>query len=183
MKIGFDNEKYLKMQSEHIKERIAQFGGKLYLCLLYTSEIQRDLAVGGFWLKTLLEIDISQGYSQAVFAVQQTLQRSGHPLHRLSEGVGQFQGALLSRNTQGTAGGFCLGQLQGQPGLLRRTIHPVPQLNPVTAGFSPVSYTHLDVYKRQRRVLSIIADLYTKTGEPVGSKVVALYLDLSLIHI
>ena len=30
-KIGFDNEKYLKMQSAHIKERIAQFGGKLYL--------------------------------------------------------------------------------------------------------------------------------------------------------
>ena len=31
MKKGFDNEKYLKMQSEHIKERIAQFGNKLYL--------------------------------------------------------------------------------------------------------------------------------------------------------
>ena len=30
-KIGFDNEKYLKLQSEKIKERIAQFGGKLYL--------------------------------------------------------------------------------------------------------------------------------------------------------
>ncbi len=30
-KIGFDNDKYLKMQSEHIRERIAQFGGKLYL--------------------------------------------------------------------------------------------------------------------------------------------------------
>ncbi len=30
-KIGFDNEKYLKMQSEHIKSRIEQFGGKLYL--------------------------------------------------------------------------------------------------------------------------------------------------------
>ncbi len=28
---GFDNEKYLHMQSEHIRERIAQFGGKLYL--------------------------------------------------------------------------------------------------------------------------------------------------------
>ena len=28
---GFDNEKYLKMQSEHIKERIAQFDNKLYL--------------------------------------------------------------------------------------------------------------------------------------------------------
>lgn len=31
MKVGFDNEKYLKMQSEHIKERISQFGDKLYL--------------------------------------------------------------------------------------------------------------------------------------------------------
>lgn len=31
MKKGFDNEKYLKMQSEKIKERIAQFGNKLYL--------------------------------------------------------------------------------------------------------------------------------------------------------
>ena len=30
-KIGFDNEKYLKMQSEHIRDRIAGFGGKLYL--------------------------------------------------------------------------------------------------------------------------------------------------------
>ena len=31
MKIGFDNEKYLKIQSEHIKDRISQFDGKLYL--------------------------------------------------------------------------------------------------------------------------------------------------------
>lgn len=31
MKTGFDNGKYLKIQSEHIKERIAQFGHKLYL--------------------------------------------------------------------------------------------------------------------------------------------------------
>ena len=31
MKIGFDNQKYLKIQSEHIKERIAKFGNKLYL--------------------------------------------------------------------------------------------------------------------------------------------------------
>ena len=31
MKIGFDNDKYLRMQSEHIKERIGQFGDKLYL--------------------------------------------------------------------------------------------------------------------------------------------------------
>ena len=31
MKIGFDNDKYLKLQSEHIRERIAKFGNKLYL--------------------------------------------------------------------------------------------------------------------------------------------------------
>ncbi|MDO5291768.1 MAG: DUF1846 domain-containing protein [bacterium] len=31
MRIGFDNEKYLKMQSEHIRERISQFDNKLYL--------------------------------------------------------------------------------------------------------------------------------------------------------
>jgi len=31
MKTGFDNDKYLKIQSEHIKERIAKFGNKLYL--------------------------------------------------------------------------------------------------------------------------------------------------------
>lgn len=29
--IGFDNDKYLDMQSKHIKERIGEFGGKLYL--------------------------------------------------------------------------------------------------------------------------------------------------------
>ena len=30
-KLGFDNDKYLSMQSEHIRERISLFGGKLYL--------------------------------------------------------------------------------------------------------------------------------------------------------
>ena len=29
--IGFDNDKYLTLQSQHIRQRIAQFGGKLYL--------------------------------------------------------------------------------------------------------------------------------------------------------
>ena len=29
--LGFDNDKYLHMQSEHIRERISKFGGKLYL--------------------------------------------------------------------------------------------------------------------------------------------------------
>ena len=31
MRIGFDNEKYIRIQSEHIKERIAKFGDKLYM--------------------------------------------------------------------------------------------------------------------------------------------------------
>ena len=30
-KIGFDSQKYIRLQSEHIRERISQFGGKLYL--------------------------------------------------------------------------------------------------------------------------------------------------------
>ena len=29
--IAFDNDKYLQTQSEHIRQRIGQFGGKLYL--------------------------------------------------------------------------------------------------------------------------------------------------------
>ncbi len=31
MKTGFDNEKYLRTQSEHIRQRIEQFDHKLYL--------------------------------------------------------------------------------------------------------------------------------------------------------
>ena len=31
MKTGFDSQKYIQLQSERIRERIAQFGGKLYL--------------------------------------------------------------------------------------------------------------------------------------------------------
>ncbi len=31
MKLGFDNERYIRTQSAHIRERISQFGGKLYL--------------------------------------------------------------------------------------------------------------------------------------------------------
>ena len=30
-KIGFDNDKYLKLQSQNIRDRIGKFGGKLYL--------------------------------------------------------------------------------------------------------------------------------------------------------
>ena len=31
LRVGFDNDKYLKLQSQKIRDRIAQFGGKLYL--------------------------------------------------------------------------------------------------------------------------------------------------------
>lgn len=31
MKIGFDNDKYIRIQSDHIRERISHFGNKLYL--------------------------------------------------------------------------------------------------------------------------------------------------------
>ena len=29
-KVGYDNDKYLQLQSAHIRERLAFFGGKLY---------------------------------------------------------------------------------------------------------------------------------------------------------
>ena len=31
MKKGFDNKKYIELQSQKIRDRIAQFGGKLYM--------------------------------------------------------------------------------------------------------------------------------------------------------
>ena len=31
MRIGFDNDQYIALQAEHIRNRIDQFGGKLYL--------------------------------------------------------------------------------------------------------------------------------------------------------
>ena len=31
MSAAFDNDKYIRIQSEHIRERIAKFGNKLYL--------------------------------------------------------------------------------------------------------------------------------------------------------
>ena len=31
IRTGFDNEKYIKLQSEHIEKRISSFGNKLYL--------------------------------------------------------------------------------------------------------------------------------------------------------
>ena len=31
MRLGYDNDKYIRTQSAHIRERIGQFGGKLYL--------------------------------------------------------------------------------------------------------------------------------------------------------
>ena len=30
-KIGFDNDQYVRLQSERIRQRISKFGGKLYL--------------------------------------------------------------------------------------------------------------------------------------------------------
>ena len=47
MKIGFDNDKYLKMQSEHIKERIAKFDNKLYL--EFGGKLFDDYHVQGFF--------------------------------------------------------------------------------------------------------------------------------------
>ena len=53
---GFDNEKYLKMQSEHIKERIAQFGNKLYL------EFGGKLFDDYHASRVLLDLSLTQSY-------------------------------------------------------------------------------------------------------------------------
>ena len=49
-KIGFDNEKYLAMQSEHIRERINEFGGKLYLELAITKLLLFELMATFYFL-------------------------------------------------------------------------------------------------------------------------------------
>ena len=42
MKIAFDNDKYIRIQSEHIRERIAQFGNKLYQFFCFGNFIHSD---------------------------------------------------------------------------------------------------------------------------------------------
>jgi uncharacterized protein (UPF0371 family) len=73
MRIGFDNEKYLSLQSDCIRKRIDQFGGKLYLELggklfddYHASRVlpgfEPDSKIRMFsQLKDELEIIISQG--------------------------------------------------------------------------------------------------------------------------
>ena len=41
-KTGFDNQLYIEKQSAEIRKRISDLGGKLYLCLLYTSPSPRN---------------------------------------------------------------------------------------------------------------------------------------------
>lgn len=57
MNIGFDNEKYLQMQSAHIRERIAQFDNKLYL------------EFGGNYLMTSMHLVYSQDSSRILRCV------------------------------------------------------------------------------------------------------------------
>ena len=46
-----------------------------------------------------------------------------------------------------------------------------------------VSYTHLDVYKRQGYGMAQERDVMYTNVIPLGTDVLALHLDLSLIHI
>ena len=58
-KIGFDSQTYIRLQSEHIRERINQFGGKLYL--------DGDFTYGGYCDKWQMEYNERSGcYEKAV---------------------------------------------------------------------------------------------------------------------
>ena len=39
--VGFDSEKYIRLQSEHIRERINQFGGKFHYNHMVSRSIYR----------------------------------------------------------------------------------------------------------------------------------------------
>ena len=49
MRIGFDNDKYIALQAEHIRDRISQFGCKLYVGRSYWRSLQKDRQGDG-WL-------------------------------------------------------------------------------------------------------------------------------------
>ena len=62
MKKGFDNQKYLNMQSEHIRERIAQFDNKLYLEFggKLFDDFHASRVLPGFELRSLLYVYLGE---------------------------------------------------------------------------------------------------------------------------
>ena len=56
-KQGFDNDKYIEMQSAHIRERIEMFGGKLYM----SCDEENDM-------KRIFTLDVESGEVEVCFA-------------------------------------------------------------------------------------------------------------------
>ena len=94
MKIGFDNDKYLAMQSAHIRERIAQFDNKLYLEFggklfddYHASRVlpnSRYSLLSNFWMRSRICSDCIARYlslSNPIFIVRFLFLIAG-PAHR-----------------------------------------------------------------------------------------------------
>ena len=71
MRTGFDNEKYQRIQSEHIKERISRFYGKLYLELgvLFFDDHHASRVLPGFLPDSKLRMFQKLSYSIEIVIV------------------------------------------------------------------------------------------------------------------
>ena len=89
MKIGFDNDKYIKTQSQHIRERLSRFGGKLYLefggKLFDDHHAARVLP--GFAPDSKLQMLLNlKDEAEIVIAVKQNKGERDQPEHHISVG-------------------------------------------------------------------------------------------------
>ena len=116
--IGFDNQKYLTTQSAHIKERIAQFGGKLYL------------EFGGKLFDDFHASRVLPGFEP---------DSKVRMLQQLKEDV-EIVIAINAADIEKS-------KIRGDLGITYDD--DVLRLIDIFRGLGPVSYTHLDVYKRQ----------------------------------
>ena len=84
MKIGFDNEKYLTMQSEHIKQRIGEFGDKLYLEFggKLFDDYHASRVLPGFAPDSKLRMLLQMADPVSYTHLHRFLQGSHHFLHR-----------------------------------------------------------------------------------------------------
>lgn len=120
MKHGFDNEKYLKIQSEHIKERISKFGDKLYLEFggKVFDDFHASRVLPGFEpdskLKMLMQL---RDYAEIVFAISaRDIEKNKV---RADLGITYDDDVLRLRNEFMSRGllvcAVCITQYSGQP--------------------------------------------------------------------
>ena len=136
MKIGFDHDQYTRMQSEHIRERISQFGGKLYLelggklfddnhasrvlpgfrpdskiSMLLTMRDQAELVI------VINADDIEKNKVRGDLGI--TYDADVLRLIDAFRGVGMYVGSVVLTQLQQPAAGYRLPEAPGSPGRAR----------------------------------------------------------------